>query len=263
MGGQTSYGPLMDVASAGLVADCGFNNVLSPRAAEQMVIGVGVAKVGGTDYQVRYPHQNLSTLVFDGDLVASNVVNGDVNGVAISPVTFSGDHATTMGLLATEIASFDGVASATVGGSGDRTITVVADEDAVAVYLENFVVTLGSGQAGATESNTSSDTLYGVALRTQNKENLYSANGSNGPAPYYLGDCVSMLSKGRVYVEVEDTLDSDDDVYVRFYPNSTRTQLGAFRSDSDSGTALACADCVWRKGAAAGGLAVLEINKPN
>jgi len=263
MSGQLSYDNLMTNGSAGELADCGFKNVLSPQCSEEMPIGLGVAKVVGSDYKVRLPHQNLSTIVFDADLVTSNVINGDVNGVAISPVTFSTNHLTTMNLIKAELEGLDAVESATVGGSGNRTLTVVAAEDAVAVFLENWVVTLGAGQAGVTLSNTSSDSLYGIGLRTQNKENLYASTGSNGVAPYYVGDCVSMLTKGRVFVAVEDTLDSDSDVYVRFYANGANTQLGSFRSDADSGTALACADCVWRVGASAGALAVLEINKPN
>jgi hypothetical protein len=261
--GQTTYNALMTNGSAGLLADSGFKNVLSPRCAEEMPVGLGVVKVAGVDYQVRLPHQNLSTITFDADLVTSNVINGDIGGNSIAPVTFASTHLDTMNAIAAAIELLDGVASATVGGSGNRVITVVAEEDATNVFAENWVVTLGASQAGVTESNTSSDSLYGIALRTQNKENLRDSSGSNGPAPYYVGDCVSMLTRGRVFVTVEDTLDSDDDVYVRFYPSSPNLQLGSFRSDSDSGTALQCADCVWRVGASAGALAVLEINKPN
>jgi hypothetical protein len=262
MTGQLSYNALMDVASEGLKADSGFDNVLSPRAFEDIAVGSGVSKVGGVDYQVRLPAQNLATVVLDADLVTSNSIAVTVNGVALTPIVFAVSHDDTMDAIAAAIAAEPNIASATVGDANNRTITVVADQGEVA-FVDSFVVTLGASQATATITNTTSDGLYGVALRTQNKMNLYASTGSDGAAPYYEGDCVSMLTKGRVYVYVEDTLDSDDAVYMRFAPNGANTRLGVFRSDDDSGTAVLVPDAVWRVGASAGGLAVLEINKPN
>jgi len=263
MVGQTSYPTEMVIASEGLRADSGFGNVLSPRAAETIVIGRAVAKVQGVDYQVRYPHQNLTTLVFSADLVSLNVVNGSVNGVAITPVTFNTSHLITMGLIATAIEANPAVASATVGGANNRTITIVANQDAAAIPATGWVVTLGASQATIEMTNTTSDSLYGVALRIQNKMNLYAPTGSDGASPYYEGDCVSMLTKGRVYVKVETIVTSDDPVYVRFAPNGLNVQLGLFRADADSGTCFEVPHALWRVGAQAGGLATLEINLPN
>ena len=262
MVGQTSYPTEMEIASEGLRADSGFGNVLSPRAAEDIVIGSAVSKVGGVDYQIRLPAQNLATIVLDADLVASNSIAVSVNGVALTPIVFSVDHLTTMGLIATAIALEPGIASATVGGASNRTITVVSEQLEVS-FINSFVVTLGASQAVATITNTSSDSLYGIALRIQNKMNLYAQTGSNGASPYYEGDCVSMLTKGRVYVVVEDTVTSDDEVWVRFKASGLNVRLGAFRSDSDSGTAFQVPNALWRVGATAGNLATLEINLPN
>jgi hypothetical protein len=125
------------------------------------------------------------------------------------------------------------------------------------------VVTLGASQATATITNTTLDSLYGVAMRAQQKMNLIDANGSNGAAPYYTGEAVSMLTKGRIYVLVEDAITSDSDVYLRFAPSGLNTQVGRFRSDDDSGTAVLIPGAVWRVGASSGELAVLEINMPN
>lgn len=262
MAGQTSYPTEMVVASEGLLADSGFVNVLSPRAFDEIPIGRGVAKVTGVDYQVRLPQQNLSTIVLDADLVTSNSIAVSINGVALTPIVFAVSHLNTMGLIATAIEAEPGIESATVGGANNRTITVVAENGEVA-EVDSFVVTLGASQATATITNTTSDTLYGVALRTQTKMNLYAQTGSNGASPYYEGDCVSMLTKGRVYVLVEDEVTSDDPVYMRFVANGLNTKLGSFRADDDSGTCVEVVGAVWRVGAAAAGYAVLEINQPN
>jgi len=262
MAGQTSYPTEMVVASEGLLADSGFVNVLSPRAFDEIPIGRGVAKVTGVDYQVRLPEQNLSTIVLSADLVTSNSIAVSVNGVALTPIVFDNSHLDTMNLIAAAIELEPGIASAVVGGANDRTITVISDNGETST-INSFVVTLGASQATATITNTTSDTLYGLALRIQNKMNLYSQAGSDGASPYYEGDCVSMLTKGRAYVKVEDVVNSDDAVYCRFKANGGNTLLGSFRSDSDSGTCFEVVGAVWRVGASAGGLATLEINQPN
>lgn len=107
----------------------------------------------GSGVFVRYAgKKQVQTIVFDADLVTSNVVNGDIGGVAISPVTFDTDNATTMANLATEIQSFAGVETAV--SNGTDTITVTTLLDGADQTAANFVVTLGAGQAGVTETET-------------------------------------------------------------------------------------------------------------
>lgn len=98
------------------------------------------------------------TLTFSGNLVSSNVVNGVVNGFALSATTFATDHATTMGAIATKIAAVSGVDSATVSGN---TIVVVSDAD-VDLELHGFIVTAGASQATVTYPTTS--TQDGILL---------------------------------------------------------------------------------------------------
>lgn len=260
---QTSYGFLMETASAGLLADCGFKNCLSPRAYEDIPIGYGVAKVNGVDMTARLPNQNLSTITFDADLVSSNEIDGDINGSAIATVTFSSTHLATMNLIADAIEALDSNLTATVGGANNRVITVVGNADADTINAANFVVTNGASQAGVTEDNSTSDTLFGIALRIQNKENKLNSSGSDGPEPYFEGEAVSMLTRGRVYVYVEDAVDSDDDVYLRYVQGGDADEKpGQFRSNADGGDAFKVEDARWVWGASADGLAVLEINKP-
>lgn len=259
---QLSYGFLMDVASEGLLADCGFKNCLSPRAFADIPIGRGVAKVVGEDYACRLPAQNQSTVVLDADLVTSNSIAVSVNGNALTPIVFAVSHDATMTAIAAAIAAEPNIASAVVSDPNNRTITVTADQGEVAV-VDSFVVTLGASQATATITNGTQDSLFGVALRIQNKMNLLDPNsGSNGPAPYYEGEPVSMLTKGRVYVWVDGDVTADDPVYCRFVAGTGDELIGRFRADDDSGKAFLVSDAVWRVGASAGGLAVLEINKP-
>lgn len=258
---QLSYNFLMNVGSAGELYDIGFNNVLTPVSAVQDIpVGLGVAKVIGSDYQVRLPHMNVSTSVVSTALIAANSTVATVNGIALTPIVFATNNATTLAAIAAAIAARDGVASAV--SNGTDTITVTAEQgDAVTVSL---VTTLGASQPTWTTTASTQDIFYGVALYIQNKQNLLGPQGSNGSAPYYVGDPVSTLTRGRVWVTVENTVSSDTPVYWRVKPTVSFPQVGGFRSDSDSGNAilLSSSQVRWILGATAGNLAVLDINQP-
>jgi len=259
---QLSYEYLMDAASEGLLADSGFKNVLSPRAYADIPIGRGVSKVVGEDYAVRLPAQNLSTIVLDADLVTGNSIAISVNGTALSAIPFDTDHLTTMNDIATALEALSEVDTAVVGGASNRTLTVTAVQGDV-VVVNSFVVTGGASQATATISNETQDSFYGVALRIQNKQNLLDPQvGTIGAAPYYEGEAVSMLTRGRVYVYVDQDVTSDDPVYLRYVAGAGESEIGRFRMDSDSGNAFLVSDARYVVGASAGGLAILEINLP-
>ena len=69
----------------------------------------------------------------------------------------------------------------------------------------------------------------GVALQSHANENL-----KNGLSPRYVDKkTVSFLSRGTVFVKVEDAVDTDDNVFVRFQNGDE----GLFRSDAGGGTA--------------------------
>jgi hypothetical protein len=251
----------MNVGSAGELYDIGFNNVLTPVSAIQEIpVGLGVAKVIGSDYEVRLPHMNVSTSVVSTALITGNSTVATVNGIALAPVVFATSNTLTLAAIAAAIAAAPGIASAV--SNGTDTITVTADQgEAVTVSL---VTTLGASQPTWTTTASTQDIFYGVALYIQNKMNLYGPQGSNGSAPYYVGDPVSTLTRGRVWVNVENTVSSDTPVYWRVKPTVSNPQVGGFRSDSDGGTAilLPSNQVRWILGATAGNLAVLDINQP-
>jgi hypothetical protein len=260
--GQLSYNYLMNVAaSAGQIYDIGFNNVLSPVSAiEEIPIGLGTAKVIGADMQVRLPHLDIATVTASVPLVASNSTVVTLNGVALTPVVYATSNAATLTAIAALIAAQDGIASAT--SNGTDAITITADQG-LAVSA-TFVTTLGSGQPTWTTVYTNDNVFYGVALYIQNKQNLLGPNGSLGGSPYFVGDPVPVMTRGRVWVTVEDAVTSDDPVYWRIKPSVSFPQVGGFRSDADGGNAilLSSNQVRWIIGASAGSLAVLDINQP-
>jgi len=94
----------------------------------------------------------VQTLVFSGALIADNVVNGNIGGVAISPITYASSNADTLTALAAEIQSNANVLTAVSDGTDTITITTILGKEYLA--LTDFVVTLGSTQATAAITET-------------------------------------------------------------------------------------------------------------
>jgi hypothetical protein len=208
---QLQYNYMMNVGSAGELYDIGYNNVLTPVATQTILMGLGVAKVVGQDMQVRLPVANVNTITLTGTFVTGNSIVPTVNGVALAAVPYDTTSAQTLTDIATAIAAVTGIASA-VANLG--VLTVTAHEGYAAVV--SLAVTGGASQPTFAYVYSSLDSLYGVALYIQNKMNLLGPQGSAGGSPYYSGDPVSMLTRGRVWVTVENTVTSDSPVYLRF-----------------------------------------------
>lgn len=259
---QLSYNFLMTIGVAGELYDIGFNNVLSPVSPiePQIFPGLGLAKIIGQDLQVRLPHQDIVTLGLSTALITANSTVVTLNGVALTPVVYATSNAATLTALAALIAAQPGIASATSDGSAN--ILVYAEQGFNIVATA--VTTLGGSQPTWTSTYTNDNVFYGVSVYIQNKMNLYGPQGSAGAAPYIPGDAVPVLTRGRIYVTVENTVTSDSPVYWRQIATMSNPVLGSFRSDSDSGNAilLPSNQVRWITSASAGNLAVLEINQP-
>ena len=259
---QLSYNFLMNIGVAGELYDIGFNNVLSPvnASSDNIFPGLGTAKIIGQDMQVRLPKQDQAALTQSIALVASNSTVVTLNGIALTPVVYATSNAATMTAIAALIAGQDGIASATYDGASAINIQA---EQGFSVTV-SAVTTLGSGQPTWTVVYSNDNVFYGVAVFIQNKMNLYGPQGSAGAAPYINGDAVPVLTRGRIYVTVENNVTSDSPVYWRMIPTVSNPQVGGFRSDSDGGNAILLSSNIvrWITSASAGSLAVLEINQP-
>jgi hypothetical protein len=125
---QNTYPINMPIGIKGRIADCGFKNTLSPNCLEDIMPALGVLKPFNLDYNIMLPRNDTASSVFSADLVALNVINATVNGVAITPVVFTTSHLNTMQLIANEIQAIPSVSSATVGGANNRTITIISQK---------------------------------------------------------------------------------------------------------------------------------------
>lgn len=117
------------------------------------------------------------------------------------------------------------------------------------------VAKVSADENGVEKPDSGSSVIVGVSLRDltieydSSNENLYPA----------LSD-VSVMRRGQVYVYVEEDVTPDDAVFVRHTANGGLTDLGAFRTDSDSSNALALTTAKFLTSASAGGVAILDLN---
>lgn len=213
--------------------------------------------------KVRLPYSKRADLTLDAALVASNVLSGNIviNGVTTAYTeTYASSSAATLAALAAEIATLDGVASATVttndAGTADRRIRVVFD-DGVDGYFSSGAVTLGASQAGVTLTNTDSFNFDGISVHEETMPD------SSGNAVVLNGDAVSVARVAYIKVRSDAALNPGDSVYVRFVEededDEKRGMVTNAAGSSPTKAKLWSALSV-EEGCSAGGIATLRIN---
>lgn len=100
----------------------------------------------------------VQLLDFDADFVTGNVINLDVDGVAIGPINFTTDHATTAGLLEAALEATASIGAVTVAGNN---LTINAAAAGIPFEITNVVVTGGASQPVGTLTTTTPN--HGVA----------------------------------------------------------------------------------------------------
>ena len=211
--------------------------------------------------KARLPRSNQATIVLDADLVTSNsvacsvIINGVTN--ALTATVFTSNHLTTMQAIETKLEALTGVASATVGGANNRTITIVFSPEYDG-YVSVFTVTLGASQAVATLANTESGTFFGISMHSAKQMD------ENGETFYQDGETVSLGRVVYVDVQSDDALAIGDSVFVRFYDESGTAAdkaTGMLMSAAGSAPvkAKAWTNASVYKGCDAGGYATIRI----
>lgn len=94
----------------------------------------------------------------------------------------------------------------------------------------------------------------GIALKSE-------VEGSAGVG-YVANDGVDILTKGKCYVNVEGVVTDGQDLFVRFAAGAGGSQLGAFRADADTASAVALPGLKARQTTTGAGLCLVEINLP-
>lgn len=260
---QTTYPINQDAYLLGQIINSAYKHTEGKVVKGAVPVGRGVTKVVGKDNQVRLPAANQGSLVFSADIVTGNVINLNINGVAITPVTFATDHDTTIAALAVEIASNADVATAVVSAADtdSRTIIITGVDDTV-IAITGIAVTSGATQATGTFTQSTADTLYGVAQLSQALEG--GLPGTTSVPEYADKSVANIMRRGEIAVYFETAFNPDSDtLYCRFIEGTSTQLIGQFRNTSDSGKAFAVSGNFKVKTTlSAAGIGVLELNKP-
>lgn len=117
------------------------------------------------------------------------------------------------------------------------------------VVLSTGVLALPSG---------GSDIFAGVAMMKHKSQ-----SNSSGDAKYAVGEAISLVKKGRIWVYSEVAVDPTLPVYCRYTANTGPTRpVGNFLVSVDSSKAFLVNGARWVSKTAAAGLAILELNLP-
>lgn len=255
MARQTSVAMGLAVAVAGLVREF-FKKTRSYINSTPMQVTFTVSAANAA-----------TTVTINGTAVTVNSGAETKTTAQLAAMLVTAINAANLGVTATQIAS-------------GATLRVVADVPGTAftyAATANTSVALNVPNAGnipfgrfvaqsainpgrcylpvASTDITSIKSAAGVAVRSDSIEN-------GDDEGYPLNEAVEVLSAGVVWVPVEEAVTPASDVYVRYAARGLNTELGTFRTDSDSSTAAALPSARWLTSAGAGELALLEINLP-
>lgn len=106
----------------------------------------------------------------------------------------------------------------------------------------------------------STDKILGVLIHDMAHEASYPF-GTSSPTGVAVGDLGSIAQKGRVYVPCEQNVTPADPVFVRYAAGAGGSQLGAFRKDADTATAVALSGAKFA-GETVSGLVAIDLNLP-
>lgn len=206
-------------------------------AGVQTISGASLDGVVGDD--VMYPARKLT-------LVLSNHADWDA-----TTAVWTGKDA--YGASVTENVSIPN------GGNATVTTTGVFSQ-VTSLYIPAQTGTGGTFTAGVSilDSSVTLADFEGIALWDPSMvPNVVPSQDQT--AEYHDGDAVSVMRKGALWVETEDACSAGGDVYVRVGTGAGGSQLGAFRSDADSASAVAVTGARWGKDSSAAGLNVVEL----
>ena len=165
-----------------------------------------------------------AVLTLSGDAITtSDLIDGLINGVAITQITFATSEAVTLQLIANAIKTLAGVADAVIDATL-RTITVSL----------NPGLPLDSASLTVTD-----DTLASVAPTFAA---VFSAQGvgiTRNQAKFVPTEPVPVLRKGELFMQCEEAMTPASTAFMRIKATASNAQRGRLRTDADSGTAVA------------------------
>jgi len=184
-----------------------------------------------------------AVLTLSGDVLnTSDTITATVNGTALSAITYATSEAATLIAFAAQLEAVVGIKSVTI----DSRVLTVLNNEGLILTINSIVV--------AEDTTASVAPAFAISASSQNSAGI-------GDTKYLPGKVVSALRQGRILVYVEEAVTVEDSPHVRFKVSGD-FRRGDWRTDVDTDKALAVTGARYVEGAAAGALAVVEINYP-
>lgn len=229
---MSAYGTIA-AGLAGQKVDARTLDAVSRIAQADVEFGTAVVAYEG-DEELAYQYLlDKSVLTFSADFIAGNSAIVSVNGLSTTATPFSTNHAAMMTSIAAKVEALTGV-SAT---QATRVLTVISKGSPITLTA---AVTSGSTQPTSSQVLSSSATLLGVALRTQNVGGKYVAY-----------DAFPVVREGEIWVMTADTVAANKAAYLV-------AATGIFTDESSGNVST---NYVFRSSTTGAALARLEVIK--
>jgi hypothetical protein len=254
---QTSYEFGFPRAINGMLADSRSNTCVSKQMVVATGFGLGVFKQYASDQQARLPVENQCVITDSAGTFTAGSIVTTVNGTAIT-TNFGTDKDTTMTAHAAAIAAGVANVSSCAYSAGSHTITIQTRNTALVVTVSVAGVTGTMTISSVTNTSLDAATNFlGVTVFDTAREQAY----LTGVTQLAATECGSIITNGAIYVQCEETVTSDDAVYVRTMADGAKL-AGMFGKTSVSGKTVALTNCRFAEGGGTTQQAKLVINNP-
>ena len=250
---QTSYGFSRDAAFAGLIekADDVISRINATRRLYKVLVG------GGSDgvYEIKIDGVTVGTFTASTNTAAQIKTNLQADMVTDGTMTVESIDTTSFYLEAKEYGDGPVVTVASTGST--ITLTELVPDGQEIPFGVGVVMDPRAAESGLNcrlprlTGEISAPTFLGIAAADTSRP----ANAGGWPGR----SAVSILRKGRIWCLSETAQSEGANPYCR-YGAGTGSQLGAFRNDADSTTAVQAKGLIVVKGCSSAGIFLAEFN---
>lgn len=213
---QLTYQSEPNAGYAGLIADSSNRVIRTYPTLKALEFGL-VASYDSASGKVKPFENNITRIQFSAVIVTDNVINMEINGVAITPVPFNTNNATSLADLATEIESNEDVESAVADASNNRVNVYKKPTSNSTIAVTNAAVTGGASQANVTISNLTDEQIIGIAVH-EHKAPI------NGLVRYEADDAAGIMVQGAIWGQTNTNVTVEGKVYA--IPTSAKMTSG-------------------------------------
>lgn len=261
---QSTYPAAMRPGLPGQLADCTVKDTISGCALENIPFGCAVVGTVEPDYGYLLPGSRASSIDIVGSFVTGNSIVITLNGSALPAIAYAGSHQATLDAIVAQLRAQSVVENVNVTTEGwitpHTTISVVVNPPAT-TGVTAMAVTGGATQPTITILQAPYNMFAGVCQKSDLAAPLFPNIGNVQPFQGYVeGQCMNILRDGRIYVQVEEAVTKGSTVYIRVVEGGSGFPRGSFRASADGGNAVAAPLFSYMSNAAAGEVAVVQIN---